>query len=285
VRKKDLFKTIQKSINDKQKAFELVRDLEFNSEIYANLRDPNSSVWNEKEKEALSQLSMFGVKQPLAMLMAAYRHFYQNKRSMFSIILEAIATISFRYNVICSLPPQDQEGLYSSVAIKIENNELSTSLEIISALKDIYPDDAHFSGAFSTKQLKTTNSRNQKVVQYILKRLVENQSGESLDLATNRYSIEHVLPQKIGRGWDDFKDVKHSQCVYRLANMVILEKSLNKDIGNKSYNEKRLVLESSSIGLTKSLAERYDSWTSESIDSRQKFLAKLAKDIWRINSL
>jgi hypothetical protein len=67
--------------------------------------------------------------------------------------------------------------------------------------------------------------------------------------------------------------------------MVILEKSLNKDIGNRSYSEKRLVLETSSIGLTKSLAEKYDVWTSESIDSRQKFLATQAKSIWRINSL
>jgi len=285
VRKKDLFKTIQKSIDVKTKAFELVRDLEVNSEIYADLRDPNSTTWNQKEKEALSQLSMFGVKQPMAMLMSTYRRFYKNERSTFSIVLEAISIISFRYNVICSLPPQDQEGLYSSVAIKIENNELSSGNEIINALRDIYPDDNHFAGAFATKQLKTTNSRNQKVVQYILKRLGEHVSGESLDLTTNRYNIEHILPQKVSSGWDDFNDVKHSQCVYRLANMVILEKTLNQSLGNSGYSEKKSVLETSSISLTKGLAEKYDRWTPDTIDSRQKYLAKQAKSIWKINSL
>ncbi|MDP4534900.1 DUF262 domain-containing HNH endonuclease family protein [Alkalimonas collagenimarina] len=285
VRKKDLFKTIQKSISSKEEAFELVRDLEVNSEIYANLRDPTSNVWNVKEKEALSQLSMFGVKQPMAMLMSAYRRFYDSERSTFTSILEAISVISFRYNVICSLPPQDQEGLYSSVAIKIENRELSSGQGIIEALRDIYPDDAQFSGAFATKQLKTTNSRNQKVVQYILKRLGEKISMDSIDLTTSRYNIEHVLPQKVKSGWDDFSDVKHSQCVYRLANMVILEKSLNNSIGNKSYPEKKLVLSQSNVSLTKNLAERYDKWTPETIDSRQLFLAKQAKGIWRINSL
>lgn len=285
VRKKDLFKTIQKSITSKEKAFELVRDLEVNSEIYANLRDPNSNIWNKIEKEALSQLILFGVKQPMAMLMSAYRKFFQSERSTFTSILQAISVISFRYNVICSLPPQDQEGLYSSVAIKIGNNDLSTGSDIINALKDIYPDDIQFSGAFATKQLKTTNSRNQKVVQYILKRLSEGTSMDSIDLTTNRYSIEHILPQKPSSGWDAFNDVEHSQYVYRLANMVILEKSLNKDIGNKSYLEKKTVLEKSNVDFTKVLADKYDKWTPETIDSRQLYLAKQAKSIWVIKSI
>ncbi|MEP1447427.1 MAG: DUF262 domain-containing HNH endonuclease family protein [Paraglaciecola sp.] len=285
VRKKDLFKTIQKSIISKEKAFELVRDLEINSEIYANLRDPNSNIWNFKEKEALSQLSMFGVKQPMAMLMSAYRGFYDCERSTFTFILEAISVISFRYNVICSLPPQDQEGLYSSVAIKIENKELSTGQDIVEALGDIYPDDVQFTGAFAAKQLKTTNSRNQKVVQYILKRLSESVSMDSIDLTTNKYNIEHILPQKPKSDWDAFNDVKHSQCVYRLANMVILERSINKTIGNMGYSEKKLVLEKSNVSLTKSLVEKYDEWTPETIESRQQYLAKQAKGIWKINSL
>ncbi len=285
VRKKDLFKTIQKSITSKEKAFELVRDLEVNSEIYANLRDPNSSIWNQEEKEALNQLILFSVKQPLAMLMSAYRKFFESERSTFTSILEAISVISFRYNVICSLPPQDQEGLYSSVAIKIGNDDLSTGRDIIDALRDVYPDDIQFSSAFATKQLKTTNSRNQKVVQYVLKRLSERTTMDSIDLTTNRYNIEHILPQKPSNGWDTFSDVEHSQYAYRLANMVILEKTLNKGIGNKSYLEKKAVLERSNVGFTKALADKYDEWTPEAIDSRQLYLAKQAKSIWKIKSI
>ncbi|WP_076407581.1 DUF262 domain-containing protein [Shewanella sp. UCD-KL12] len=285
VRKKDLFKTIQKSINDQAKAFQLVRDLEYNSEIYANLRDPSSTVWNCSEKESLGLLSMFGVKQPIAMLMSAYREFYDNDREVFTKLLNAISVISFRYNVICSLPPQDQEGLYSSVAMNIEAKELKSYREIIFALRDIYPDDAHFNGAFASKQLRTTNSRNQKVVQYILKKLEEHESGNAIDLSTNRFNIEHVLPQKITTGWDAFTDVAHSQSVYRLGNMVILEKSINSDIGNDSYEVKRKAFEGSSVGLTSGLASNFDTWTTETIESRQKFFAKQAKSIWKIQSL
>ena len=285
VRKKDLFKTIKKSIDTQAKAFQLVTDLEYNAEIYANLRDPNSAIWDAEEKEALSQLTMFGVKQPLAMLMSSYRRFFDTDRQTFTKILHSISVISFRYNVICSLPPQDQEGLYSSVATRIENGELTSYLKVIDALRDIYPDDKHFTAVFASKQLKTTNTRNQKVVQYILKKLEHSESGNSIDFATNSYNIEHILPQRVGDGWEQFNGVRLQQSIYRLANMVILEKSINKNIGNCPYQVKRELLKESVIAITSGLANFYDDWTPESIDSRQRFLAKKAKTIWRINEL
>lgn len=285
VRKKDLFKTIQKVIDTQAKAFQLVTDLEYNAEIYANLRDPNSAIWDTAEKEALSQLIMFGVKQPIAMLMSSYRRFFDAERQTFTKILQSISVISFRYNVICSLPPQDQEGLYSSVATRIENGNLTSYIDVIDALRDIYPDDSHFAAAFTSKQLKTTNTRNQKVVQYILKKLEHSESGNSIDLVTNQFNIEHILPQRAGDGWDQFNGVRQQQSIYRLANMVILEKSINKNIGNCSYEVKRESLKKSAVAITAGLANFYDDWTPETIDSRQKYLAKKAKTIWRINGL
>ncbi|WP_407829380.1 DUF262 domain-containing protein [Shewanella algae] len=283
VRKKDLFKTIQKAIDTQAKAFQLVTDLEYNAEIYANLRDPNSAIWDTTEKEALSQLIMFGVKQPIAMLMSSYRRFFDTDRQTFTKILQSISVISFRYNVICSLPPQDQEGLYSSVATRIENGNLTSYIEVIDALRDIYPDDTHFAAAFTSKQLKTTNTRNQKVVQYILKKLEYCESGNSIDLMTNQFNIEHILPQRAGDGWDQFNGVRQQQSIYRLANMVILEKSINKNIGNCPYEVKRESLKESTVAITAGLANFYDDWTPETIDSRQRYLAKKAKTIWRIN--
>lgn len=285
VRKKDLFKTIQKAIDTQAKAFQLVTDLEYNAEIYANLRDPNSAIWDVAEREALSQLIMFGVKQPMAMLMSSYRRFFDTDRQTFTKILQSISVISFRYNVICSLPPQDQEGLYSSVATRIENSDLTSYVEVIDALRDIYPDDTHFTAAFTSKQLKTTNTRNQKVVQYILKKLEHSESGNSVDLATNQFNIEHILPQRAGAGWDQFNSVRQQQSIYRLANMVILEKSINKNIGNCPYEVKRESLKKSAVVITAGLANFYDDWSPETIDSRQRFLAKKAKTIWRVNGL
>jgi len=228
---------------------------------------------------------MFGVKQPTAMLMSAYRAFYDTSRQTFTNILSAVAIISFRYNVICSLPPQDQEGLYSSVAIRVENNELSTFVDVIHELRDIYPDDNYFTGAFSSKQLKTTNSRNQKVVQYILKSIEQHVSGQAIDLSTNKFNIEHVLPQKSNETWKNFNDITHNQSIYRLANMIILEKGINNKIGNSNFEEKRKKYKESKVPLTLSLSEKYDDWSPAIIDSRQKYLAKQAKSIWKIQVL
>ncbi|CAM3825011.1 DUF262 domain-containing protein [Vibrio aquimaris] len=285
VRKKDLFKTIKKSVDSNTKAFALLNDLEYNAEIYADLRDPQSSTWNSSERDSLKQLNLYSVKQPMAMLMSAYRAFYKTERDTFTKILNAISVISFRYNIICNLPPQDQEGLYSSVAIKIENKDLTDLQSIFSELREIYPDDQQFVSAFKNKQLKTTNSRNQKVVQYILKKLEESVSGQSIDLETKVFNIEHILPQNPKENWPNFSDALHLQYAYRLANMIILEASINREIGTKCFEEKSEAFKGSSVSLTKAIPEHFNEWGPNTIDSRQNYLAKQAKNIWKIQGI
>lgn len=67
--------------------------------------------------------------------------------------------------------------------------------------------------------------------------------------------------------------------------MIILEKNINKDVGNDEYNIKVKGYAKSSIGLTKSLADKFDQWSPKEIESRQTFLAKQAKNIWKIPGL
>lgn len=82
---------------------------------------------------------MFNVKQPQALLLAAHGQFFEQQREVFGKVLKAITVISFRYNVICNLQPQDQERLYNEVARGVFAGELSDAKMIVEALGDIYP--------------------------------------------------------------------------------------------------------------------------------------------------
>lgn len=115
VRKTDLFKAIRRHITTREGAFTLVRDLDYCADIYSALRDPQDARWSVDERQALKQLVMFGVRQPLAMLLACYQRFFDAERSSFTRILRAIAVISLRYNVICNLPTHEQETLYNEI--------------------------------------------------------------------------------------------------------------------------------------------------------------------------
>ncbi len=284
VRSAELFKTIKKHIDDRKKVFSLIRDLDQNARVYKALRDSTDKFWSPKQKDYLEELKMFNVRQPLSLLLAAYARYGDSEPDNFTKVLRAVTVISFRYNVICNMQANEQERIYGNIAVGISRGELSSPREIIQELQKVYPEDNRFRTAFEEKDFKTTSSRNKKVVKYILTCIERQSGGAEHNIESDSITLEHILPENPSGHWEaSFSDPEHERFVYRLGNMTLLNKSRNRDIGNASYNEKYQIYQQSTFNITQKIAEEYDEWTPQKIENRQKWMARQATSIWRID--
>ena len=280
VRKTALFKTVRASIADKRAAFELIRALDRDARTYAALRNPDSGGWSAAQRDHLAQLRLYNVRQPLAVLLAAFNRFGEERRADFDRFLGAIAAVSFRYNLICGRQPNRQEAIYNEVACKLAEGRLEAD-GAIQALQAIYPNNREFRAAFADKTLNTHRQR--RLVRFILLRLEQHLSGREFDMESDSYNIEHVLPQHPSEGWEEFDDRQREACIFRLGNLTLLEASANRNLGNAAYSDKRGLFRKSRFAITRRLAEQFDIWTAAKIQAHQDWMARRASDVWKVD--
>lgn len=282
VRQTELFKTIRNRISSRDAVFDLIRNMEEDVDTYMALTQPDASTWPPVHKDFARDLRMFSVRQPFPLLLAARRQFSDCD---FESILRACAMISFRYNVIGGQPTNEQERVYNAVAEKLSRRQITDPAAVVRSLSNVYPGDDAFKSAFCEKSLRTTQSRNKRVVRYILCALEKRLGGADLDFDSDSFNIEHILPGNPEQGWEAFPEDDVDALVYRLGNMTLMARGANRDVGNLPYITKRQSYAQSAYAITRKVSEDNADWTPERISARQNWMANQATAIWRIDAL
>lgn len=282
LRQTELFKVIRSKVTTREHAFNLLREMEEDMDNYLALTQPDTSHWIPDLKSYALELRMFNVRQPLPLLLAARRFLDDGDMGA---LLRACVIISFRYNVIAGLQANEQERTYGSVAERISKGTLSGLAAIMGALKPIYIADAQFKSSFAEKVIRTTNTRNKRVVRYLLCALEKQTSGTDHDAESDSFNIEHILPQNPDQGWDAFRDEDIELMAYRLGNMTLMQSGANRDVGNAPFATKKTAFAASQFEITRKVATDNADWTPERLAARQNWMANQAASIWRITQL
>ena len=282
VRHAELFKRIRESISSKGEVFSLMRDLENNAHVFAALPKSEDPLWNIEQRKYIQNLRMFNVRQLYPLLLSAHNKFSEMD---FTSVLRWCCVISFRYNIIGNLATNEQERVYNRSAVELASDTINTLQELINSLSPLYVSDEKFRSDFSEKELRTTQVRNRRIVRYILFEIERHISNNSYDFESGSYNLEHIMPESIQEGWDDIEDKEHDQFVYRLGNMTILNKSVNRDIGNADFSSKKEKYFESEFSITQRVANENSDWNPGRIAENQKWMARQATAIWRIAQL
>ncbi len=279
VTKERLFKSLRETVKKRDEAFGLLNELEQTAGVYAALEDPSDELWarNKEARRYIQELKLFNVTQCYPLLLVAYEKLLPLE---FERVLRACVVISLRYNVIAGQNPKVQEGVYNRAARRIFSRAITKAAQVERELKEIYPSDEEFVGAFSTKTLNTKRSR--KLVRYILYSLENQIASQAYNYEDDFGTIEHILPENPVPEWEQsFKPEEQSSFIFRLGNYTLLEPSKNsQDCQNSLYVEKLPVYQTSKYQITNRI--NYPEWTPSQVRSRQEQMAKWAKSVWQI---
>ena len=276
VRRERLFKIVRESVEDAQKAFDLLDKLENYSSLFIALGNSNDEFWRDtpENRPYIRELELFRVKQAYPTLFAAYEKFSPEN---FTHLLKLICVLSFRYTVVSSLNPNELETLFNKVAIAITNGETINPRQVFDSSRSVYVSDEKFSQDFSLLSISTKGQK-KKLGRYILCKLEADASH--IDVNEDSFSIEHILPESPTDGWrQSFSDAQVEEMTYRIGNLIPLEPNLNRQIGNELYAIKRTIYQQSVYALTKNVVA--EEWTPDKLSTRQRHLAQRAVHIWR----
>lgn len=104
----------------------------------------------------------------------------------------------------------------------------------------------------------------------ILGKIEEHNSKVSVDFRNPKITIEHIMPQKLDAGWkvelgENFEEI-HKSYLHNIGNIILTE--FNSEIGNKSFEEKKSKLNTSSLNYRLDVINR-NTWNEQSIKDHQ----------------
>ncbi len=284
LKKDELFRAIREKIKDRKTALEFLKELDKYADIFSALQDETSFYWNDKNnlKSIVCYLHILKVKQCYPLLMVTLSKMDRKYRAN---IFKACENVLFRYLTICGKNPNALEDVFNKICNKINNGEIKNYKSIKNELKNIYVKDEEFFNDFIIKSINTKG--NQRIAKYILIKINTSLSADKIDININdnNLTLEHILPENPNEEWKKiFNEDEMAEYTYRLGNLTMLSQKRNQSIANAEFSNKIEVYEESDITLTKNIANYYRNkgWNIDSINNRQKYMGKIAKEIWKI---
>jgi hypothetical protein len=281
-KEREVYARLKSSVSGPAAAVSFAQDSKDSSRMYDAILRVESDYWSEFPaivSNAAEVLVELNLEQYRPLMLAAMATLPKAEMSRF---VPAMVSWAIRGLSAGALGAGAAEAAFCDAAKAIRSGTVKTTEQILSDTRvgPLIPTDGEFEASFSA--WKVTRGA---VARYLLRALEMAQRGEQEpELVVNddadQVNLEHIFPKSAKRAdWPTFSPDDHRLYVHRLGNMCLLQKGPNGRIGNKPWGIKRAILSASSLRLTAQAATCL-SWTKETIESRQKELAKLAISTW-----
>ena len=256
-----------------------IKNLLDDSKIFQKIISPKLEDWSGdgefKVYFSLQAIKIFNIQVANSLLMSLLREYIYKNISLkyLNKALVAIERFHFINNAIIGGRSSGLDTMYSRISRDLydgsDKHQKHNVIDgMIDKLKEKLPNIEQFKAKIDSRLYFTSkNTKQKKLVQYVLKRLEYEKQNYNIELLD--MSLEHIYPEKFDEYWTNI-DIKYIQ---NIGNLVLLDKGINSAIGNKSYEEKKeIILEKSTLLTTKEVFEKYEKWDRETIEERKHIL-------------
>ena len=270
---------IKKSKEDKFDYNDFIKNLLDDSKIFQKIISPKLEDWNNtgefKVYFALDAIQIFNIQVANSLLMSLLRE-YKDKNISLKYLVKALTAIEkfhFINNAIIGGRSSGLDTMYSRISRDLydaEDKHLKHKVidEMVNKLKVKLPNKAQFEAKIDSRlYFSSKNTKQKKLVQYVLKRLEYEKQNYNIELFD--ISLEHIYPEKFDKFWEDI----NIEYIQNIGNLVLLDKDINSKVGNANYDKKKeIILEKSTLLTTKEVFEKYTNWNKDTINARRDSL-------------
>ena len=280
VREKDLFSLLKKKITSKRGALKFSTELAETVRIYSALINTDHDYWSEfpsDAKTSVATLNLLGMTQIRPLLLSILANF---PAKSVSDTFKKLVSVAVRYQLVGGVGGGSLERLYSETAKSISEKNVTSTSQVISALKTV-PSDSAFKAAFRIASISK-----QKLARFYLRELeiasASINSETVPDIDPNKVNLEHILPANPSDEWcSEFSDEDFRSYCNRLGNLAIMASRINSSLGNNAFPSKRDAYRGSSFHFTKMIYTETE-WTKQAIEKRQDAMSEVAIKYWTL---
>jgi hypothetical protein len=275
-REKLLYRTISKEINNPRKSEDFLNLLKDYALIYSALTNPLTTSYfdNPEIIDSLNNLKNLKASTFYPVILAMKQVSYFTDGDLLNVIRK-IETMVFRNFAIGKKNPSPFEVFFAELALKIYNKSIKTVNGILFELQNKTDSDESFVSEFSSW---SGSSSSKDLIRYIFRKIHAHiDPNNEISVINTDVHIEHIMPINYDN-WDVSED-QHYNYLWKLGNLTLLSGAINKDLSNKSFEEKKPRYLESFIQPNKEIA-KFNKWTEIEIQERQNQLAQYALLIW-----
>lgn len=275
------FKDFVETSFDNHKAFieDIVRYVKCYKWIITELNIDTISTDKSKDKEikellrnVFHDIKTEAFKPFVLGLLEYHQYTVDNVRLSDDILIATLKTIRtylIRRRTISLTQGENKNIVLLSKRIEGIANRNITMLELLSNLyyRLRLPNDTEMKTALVSMNFYEGLKQYSK---FILGKIEEHNSKVSVDFRNPQITIEHIMPQKLDKSWEvelgqNYEEI-HKNYLHNIGNIILTE--FNSEIGNKSFEEKKMKLNTSSLNYRLDVI-RHNTWSEQSIKEHQ----------------